>query len=170
MRSVRYLFAAAFLFVSAAQPVAIAKSRDDKPGAKCEPKKKKHSMFGAIAGTIAGNAMGRMGVPTGVVGISVPVGSLIGEGISRLLNCKEQVQAATATQEAVRGGVGTTSSWNSESRPGVKGASSVKSQTARADGSSCMNVSDVVIVDGEETMVNKTMCRAPGAANYTLMA
>jgi hypothetical protein len=33
-----------------------------------------------------------------------------------------------------------------------------------------MLITDVVIVDGEETTVTKTMCRAPGASGYTLAA
>jgi hypothetical protein len=35
-----------------------------------------------------------------------------------------------------------------------------------ADGSNCMTVTDVVIVDGEETVVPKKMCRARGATGY----
>ena len=37
-------------------------------------------------------------------------------------------------------------------------------------GSKCVTVSDVIIVNGEETTANKRMCRAPGAARYSLMA
>ena len=136
---------------------------------KCQQqKKKKKSMFGAIAGGIAGSALGHAGVP--MWGLSAPIGQLIGEGIAALLDCKEQVQAAKATEEAVRGGVGTTSTWESESRPGVKGSSTVTGQTARADGGSCLTVNDVVIVNGEETTVAKTMCRSPGGSGYVLQA
>ena len=39
-----------------------------------------------------------------------------------------------------------------------------------ASAAQCITVSDVVIVNGEETTANKHMCRAPGAARYTLMA
>jgi hypothetical protein len=35
-----------------------------------------------------------------------------------------------------------------------------------ADGSQCLTVSDVVIVDGEETNVPKKMCKAKGASGY----
>ena len=88
----------------------------------------------------------------------------------RKLNCKEQVQAATATNEATRGGVGTSSSWTSDTRQDVSGRSTVMAQNNRSDGASCMTVNDVVIVEGEETTVAKTMCRAPGASGYTLAA
>jgi hypothetical protein len=165
----RLLLACAPLLLVTAQPPAFAQDGSDST-AKCEKKKKKRSMFGSIAGSIAGEAFGRTGVPGSLGGLGFPVSSLISEGIAKLLDCKEQVQAATATQEAVRGGVGTTSTWESESREGVSGSSTVTGQTARADGTSCMTVNDVVIVSGEETTVAKTMCRSPGSSGYVLQA
>ncbi|HEX8578944.1 MAG TPA: hypothetical protein VF655_05040, partial [Allosphingosinicella sp.] len=83
-----------------------------------------------------------------------------------LLDCKEQKQAAAATDEAVRGGVGSTSTWESESRPGVKGSSTVSGEEKLAGGGHCLTVTDVVIVDGEETTVPKRMCREPGKSGY----
>jgi hypothetical protein len=170
----RVLLVCAPLLIVAAQPPALAAdgSGEQSATAKCEKKKKKRGggLFGAVAGNIAGSALGAAGIPTGVAGLAFPVGSLISEGIARLLDCKEQVQAAKATEEATRGGVGTTASWESQSRPGVSGSSTVTGQTASADGGSCMTVSDVVIVNGEETTVPKRMCRAPGASGYTLAA
>ena len=141
----------------------------ERPGESCDAKPK-HSMFGSIAGQLAGTALGRSGIPSSVGGVYIPVQSLVSQGITRLLTCKEQKQAATATQTAVRGGVGTSSSWTSESRATVTGSSTVNSQSRRADGSSCLAVTDVVIVNGEETRETKTMCRAPGASGYTLQA
>ena len=168
----RYLFACLPLLLLSAQPAVYAKERGtDSAGQKCQPKKKRGGgMFGAIAGGIANTALGRAGVPTGVVGVSIPVGSLLTDAIIRKLNCKEQVQAATATDNAVRGGVGTTSTWESETRPGVSGSSTVVAQSSAAGGGACMDVNDVVIVNGEETTVSKRMCRAPGASGYTLAA
>jgi hypothetical protein len=163
--------AALFLLLVATQPAheAHAAGGKDKVGGKCEQKQKR-SLFGSIAGEIASSALGRAGVGNSVGGVYLPVNSLLSEGLTRLLNCKEQQQAAQATQEAVRGGVGSSASWQSESRPNVSGSSTVTGQTARADGASCLTVSDVVIVNGEETTVPKTMCRAPGASGYTLAA
>ena len=43
----------------------------------------------------------------------------------KMLDCKEQQQAATATDKAIRGGVGTEVSWKSEDRPNVSGTSKV---------------------------------------------
>lgn len=166
------LAAAPLLLLSVQIPTqASASPNDNQVGRKCEPKKKKSGgMFGSIAGSIAGQALGRAGVPSGVAGVYIPVGSLLSDAIISKLNCKEQVQAATATTEATRGGVGTTSTWTSESRANVQGSSTVVAQNNRSDGGSCMQVNDVVIVDGEETTVSKTMCRAPGASGYTLAA
>ena len=166
MASVRNLIVASFLLLLAWHVPAAAK---EQPGERCDAKPK-HSMFGSIAGQIASTALGRSGIPSSVAGVYIPVQSLVSEGITRILTCKEQKQAATATQNAVRGGVGTTETWNSESRPGVTGSSTVDSRSARADGSTCLAVTDVVIVNGEETRVTKNMCRAPGASGYTLAA
>ena len=167
----RYLFACVPLLLLSAQPAAFAKNRDGAAqGAQCQPKKKKSGMFGAIAGGIAGAALGGWGGPVGIGMLSLPVASLLTDAILKQLDCKEQVQAATATDTAVRGGVGTTSTWESETRPGVKGSSTVVAQNSQSGGGSCMLVNDVVIVNGEETTVSKRMCRAPGASGYTLAA
>jgi hypothetical protein len=170
MKMYRFLFACVPLLLLSAQSPAFAKKRDQDAGShKCEPKKKKGGgMFGAIAGGIAGAALGRTGLPTGVIGVSIPVGSLLTDAIIRKLDCKEQVQAATATDTAVRGGVGTSSTWQSETRPGVSGSSTARAQNTAADGTSCMMITDVVIVEGEETTVDKRMCRKPGGGNYVV--
>jgi len=169
----RYLIACVPLILISVQPQVYAKERSgDSTSQKCTPKKKKSGgMFGAIAGGIAGTALGGWGgAPGALIAAGLPVASLLTDAIIRKLDCKEQVQAATATDKAVRGGVGTTSTWESESRPGVKGSSTVRDQRASADGGSCMLISDVVIVDGEETTVDKKMCRKPGGGNYVLAA
>ena len=172
---VRLLLACAPLLLVAAQPPAFAKEPSGSgQSGKCEPKKKKKSMFGglagSVAGSIAGSALGRTGVPGSLIGVSIPVSSLLTDAIMKKLDCKEQVQAATATDNAVRGGVGTSSTWTSETRPGVSGSSTARAQRAEADGSSCMLITDVVIVDGEETTVDKKMCRKPGGGNYVVAA
>ena len=167
----RLLLALVPFFFVAAQP-AEARERDpNQPGQKCEKTKSGGGGFmRSVAGNLAGRGLGALGVPSGIGGISLPVSSLITDAIVRKLNCKEQVQAATATNEATRGGVGASSAWTSETRQGVSGTSTVVAQNNRSDGASCMTVNDVVIVSGEETTVSKTMCRAPGASGYTLAA
>ena len=166
----RYLFACVPLLLLSVQPVAYAKERGgDSSSPGCQAKKKKSGMFGAIAGGIAGTALGGWGGTTGaLIAAGLPVASLLTDAIIRQLDCKEQVQAATATDTAVRGGVGTTSTWESETRPGVKGSSTARAQRVEADGGSCMLITDVVIVDGEETTVDKKMCRKPGGGNYVV--
>ena len=141
------------------------------PGQPCKPseaKKRRNSLFGAIAGSIAGSALGSAGAGGAVVGLAVPVGSLLSTAIIEKLDCKEQVQAAEATNNAVRGGVGSSSNWTSETRANVSGTSTVTGEDKLADGSSCVTVTDVVIVDGEETTALKRMCRKPGESGYAL--
>lgn len=133
-----------------------------------QAKKKRNSLFGAIAGSIAGSALGAAGAGGAVVGLAMPVGSLLSTAIIEKLDCKEQVQAAKATDTAVRGGVGTSSTWTSETRSNVSGTSTVTGEDKLADGSSCVTVTDVVIVDGEETTALKKMCRKPGESGYAL--
>ncbi len=128
--------------------------------------KARRSMFGSVLGNIANGVLGRAGVPSSVAGVSLPVGTLLSDAIVNLLDCKEQQQAAKATDQAVRGGVGTEVAWTSESRPNVSGKSTVLGEEKLANGGNCLTVNDVVIVDGEETTVPKRMCRAAGASGY----
>jgi predicted lipid-binding transport protein (Tim44 family) len=152
--------------ISMSAPAAAA----EKSSGKCDSaaKKKKKSMFGSMLG---GVAAGMVGGGLGGVGsvIAFPATELLSAAIIEMLDCKEQQQAAKATDDAVRGGVGTTSTWESETRPGVRGSSTVTASNAAADGSQCMTVTDVVIVDGEETTVPKRMCRKPGESRYAVV-
>jgi len=83
-----------------------------------------------------------------------------------MLDCQEQQKAANATEEAVRGGVGTTSTWRSDTRPGVTGSSTVTAVDAHSADGDCVTVTDVVIVDGQETRAPKHMCRRPPTNRY----
>jgi hypothetical protein len=83
-----------------------------------------------------------------------------------LLDGQEQQTAAAATEEAVQGGVGTTSRWESETRPGVTGSSTVTAVQQNTAEGDCMTVTDIVIVDGEETRAPKRMCRRPPSTRY----
>ena len=129
-------------------------------------KKAKRSMFGGLASALGGSLLGRAGVAGSVVSAAMPVGSYLTDELLKLLDCKEQQQAAKATDDAIRGGVGTEVSWKSESRPNVSGKSKVTGSEQMADGGQCVTVTDVVIVDGEETTVPKKMCRGRGASGY----
>jgi surface antigen len=93
-------------------------------------------------------------------------GTSISGAIANRLNCREQEQAEQATDRAISGGVGTTSRWTSDTRRGVRGSSSVTNQRSEAGGRICLTVTDIVIVDGEETRAPKTMCRTPPSNAY----
>jgi hypothetical protein len=151
----------------AAQPTAAAPGNAKQCAADTPQKKAKRGMFGAVMGSMAGAFLGSAGGVAGtVVSAALPAASMLGEELLRMLDCKEQQQAAKATDDAIRGGVGTEVKWTSESRANVTGRSKVTSQQQLADGGTCMTVTDVVIVDGQETTVPKKMCRARGASGY----
>ena len=96
----------------------------------------------------------------------MPMSSMLGDAIMNMLDCHEQEQAATATETAVRGGnVGDSATWQSDSRPGVTGTSTVTAVNT-TPGDDCMTVTDVVIVDGQETSAPKRMCRRPPNNRY----
>ena len=68
----------------------------------CQPseaRKRRNSIFGAIASSIAGSALGSAGAGGTVAGLALPIGSLLSSAIMAKLDCKEQVQAAEATNE-----------------------------------------------------------------------
>jgi hypothetical protein len=129
-------------------------------------KQQRRSIFGGIASSLGSSILGRSGVAGDVVAAALPATSYLTDELLKMLDCKEQQQAAKATDQAIRGGVGTEVSWKSESRSNVTGSSKVTAQEQLADGSQCVTVTDVVIVDGEETTVPKKMCRAKGASGY----
>jgi predicted lipid-binding transport protein (Tim44 family) len=129
-------------------------------------KKAKRSMFGGMLNSLGGGLLGRAGVAGSVISLALPVGSYLTDELLRKLDCKEQVQAAKATDQAVRGGVGTEVAWKSDTRANVTGKSTVTGEQKLADGGQCLTVTDVVIVDGEETTVPKRMCKARGASAY----
>lgn len=133
------------------------------------PKKRGSAMLGSMLGGLASRTLGRVGGVTSYVPLS-QFSSTLTEAIACRLDAREQEKAATATNEAVRGGVGTSSSWASDTRPGVTGSSTVTAATQTAGGGSCVSVNDVIIVNGEETKVSKRMCRQPGASGYVLAA
>ncbi|HEY8592720.1 MAG TPA: hypothetical protein VIL42_07630 [Sphingomicrobium sp.] len=148
-------------FLSAAPAAAQSTGKCDNP-----VQKAKRSMFGSLLGNIGNSVLGRVGAPSQVISLAAPVTSYLGDELLKMLDCKEQQQAAKATEDAVRGGVGTEVSWTSESRANVSGVSRVTGQEQLADGGTCLTVTDVVIVDGEETTVPKKMCRAKGASAF----
>lgn len=154
----------ALLAVAASAPAQTT----SRTGERCEQPQQESTgrrLRRGVLGGLGRSVLGRVGVPTSIAGAYLPVGELLDEAISSMLDCQEQQKAATATNEAVRGGVGTTSTWESETRPGVRGSSTVTAQEQSGDGQ-CMTVTDIVIVDGEETRAPKRMCRRPPSTRY----
>jgi surface antigen len=120
--------------------------------------------IGGVLGGVAGATLGRGSTlqRLATVALAAPVGALIGDAIASHLDCHEQRQAAAATEQVVERGVGATQTWTSETRPGVTGSSTVTAAAAPADdGNPCVTVTDVIIVDGQETRAPKRMCRRP---------
>lgn len=123
-------------------------------------------VLGGVAGVLGGRNLGNV-ARVGLAVASVPVGALIGEAIASRLDCREQQQAAVATEQvteqAVQRGVGTTVAWQSETRENVSGTTTVTalSTPVVSDANACMTVTDVIIVDGEETRAEKRLCRRP---------
>ena len=135
---------------------------------------------GALGGLLGG--IGRRTAQRSGVTQFVPA-SEFSDTISTEIACKldpeEQKQAAEATLEATRGGgedgtegppVGQSSSWESGTRDDVKGTSTVTGREQTDDYADCITVTDVIIVEGEETRAEKRMCRPPGKARYSIVA
>ena len=117
----------------AAQPAAASASPgNSKQCAADTPQKKaKRGMFGAMMGSVAGAFLGSAGGIAGTVAsAALPAASMLGEELLRMLDCKEQQQAAKATDDAIRGGVGTEVKWTSESRANVTGTSKVTASSS----------------------------------------
>lgn len=161
LRALLFLAAPVPLFLAAATP---AQAQENTTGSRtCNQSSPGRSVARGILGGIARRGLGRIGGPAI---LAFPATDVLSDAIISSLDCREQAKAIEATNEAVRGGVGTTSTWTSDTRPGVSGRSVATGEERLADGTHCMTVTDIVIVDGEETRAPKRMCRAPGSARY----
>ncbi len=186
LRTTSLCLAAAAMALSAipAQAQFRGLFRDAQRGAQaaegCEKGSTGDTARGVIGGLLGG-AAGRTARSVGL-GQFVPVSEFTDQ-LSAEIACKldeqEQKQAADATLEATRSGdedgtvgppVGQTSSWTSETRDDVSGTSTVTAREASASSGDCIMVTDVIIVEGEETRAEKRMCRPPGSARYSIVA
>ena len=94
----------------------------------------------------------------------------LSQAIACRLYPEEQKQAAEATDEAIRDAeVGKTVEWKSTVRDNVSGSSTIAAKTELPNGTPCLTVADIIIVDGEELKISKKMCRLPGSARYTIV-
>lgn len=142
---------------------------DDKGGC---PKGKKGSRAGRnIVGGVIRDTIGDAASRAGVYSYT-PIAE-VSDALTNAIACKldpaEQVQAAAATEAATRSEeVGSTAAWTSETRANVSGSSTVVARSDESGGRRCMNVTDFIIVEGEETRVTKRMCKEPGQPRYVL--
>lgn len=126
----------------------------------------------SILGNVIGDFTRRATRGMGIVGSYIPraeVADTLTNSIACRLDPDEQLQAAEATRDVTRSAeVGSSAQWKSETRADVSGSSTATSKTQTADGTSCMTITDVIIVDGEETRASKRMCKAPGQTRYVV--
>ncbi len=144
----------------------------------CGKGKKGDRGRGALGGLLGG-AVDELARSAGLPSF-VPVPEFsdqLSESIACRLDPEEQKQAAEATLSVTRtddGGavpqVGASASWTSATRENVSGTSTVTSREGSRGDLDCITVTDVVIIEGEETRADKRMCRAPGSARYSIIA
>jgi hypothetical protein len=155
---------------------AAAVAEQSVDGKKCEEtpaRATRRGILGGIGGAALGGLLGSNRV-TSTISSFLPVNSMLTEALLNLLDCDEQKKAAKATEDvtvqAEQRGAGTTVAWRSASRPGVSGKSTVKAVDGDGGGRRCMTVEDVVIIDGEETVLPKRMCKQPPSTRYAKVA
>src|SRR4051812_21003922 len=93
------LFAPAALPAPAAAASAI--ETQSRTGENCEQQNQRNRRRGRGIGGLLGGFVPQLGGAAGVVTSILPVGSLLGEAIAGMLDCREQQQAANATEQAV---------------------------------------------------------------------
>lgn len=142
-------------------------------------KGKKGDKGRGIMGGLLGGAVDELARGAGLPSF-VPVPDFsdqLTESIACRLDPEEQKQAAEATlaitrtdEEGAQPEVGASAAWTSNTRDDVRGTSTVTSRQASSGDADCITVTDVVIIEGEEARAEKRMCRAPGAARYSIVA
>ena len=148
--------------------VQATRRRQSGGGNSCDTERAGGGILGGLLGGIVGEAAG-VGALGGFIAGQF-AGVLVAE-IACQLEPEEQEQMAAATETVTeQEEVGATAEWVSATRADVSGSSTVTALNSQPNGASCMDVTDVVIISGEETRVSKRMCRGPGEARYTLAA
>ncbi|SEH19709.1 hypothetical protein SAMN05428974_3602 [Sphingopyxis sp. YR583] len=144
------------------------RASNDNPDPKCKRARKRGGALGGLIGGVAGSAVGLKGVGTLVSGL---VGAVLVAEIACQLDEKEQKAAAEATVAVTKKEeVGATAKWTSPTREGVAGSSTITALNTEPNGSKCLAITDIAIVEGEETRVSKRMCRAKPGEPYSIMA
>lgn len=140
------------------------------PPAGCKPVTKKNrwaNVLGGVGESLLSTGIGKLGL-TSDAGMRRDIRAALTDSFACALDAAEQTRAANATNKAVSGQLGKPVTWVSDTRPGVTGSSTATGETRLADGTTCRSITDIVIVNGEETRVQKQLCRPPGASGYSL--
>jgi hypothetical protein len=172
--SASLIVASAVPVLPVAQAAAAQSTVGSRQCAQTPARNTRRGILGAVGGAALGGLIGSNRV-TSTISSFLPVQSILTDALMNLLDCDEQQKAAKATEDvtarAETGGAGASVAWRSESRPGVSGRSTVKAvDTTGQGGRRCMTVEDVVIVDGEETVLPKRMCKQPPSTRYAKVA
>jgi len=144
---------------------AVQRARADSCEAQVAVHRERSGRIGRFLGRVVGGVAGQ-GAGTDFENWVIRTGTMVGTRIANLLDCGEQVQVAAATEEALEGGVGTTVTWTSETRENVSGSSTVIAAEEQEGGGQCLTVTDIVIIEGEETRAPKRMCRIPPSTRF----
>lgn len=174
--STALIVATAAPVLPAAQQAAAAQPSAD--ASKCSPARRRGGgllgALGRVAASSAVNSVLGSNPVTSTISSFLPVEDLLDETLLKLLCKDEQKKAAKATEDvtiqAERTGGNAKVEWQSESRKNVKGRSEVTGfESAGTGGGRCMKVRDVVIIDGEETKMEKRMCKQPPKPGYAMV-
>ncbi|WP_298023295.1 hypothetical protein [uncultured Parasphingopyxis sp.] len=145
-----------------------ARRRDGGDGDQCGTERAGGGLLGGILGGVIGSRTGLGSVAGSLIGAAS--GTLLAQ-IACNLTEEEQELAAEATVEVTeQEEVGARSEWTSPTREGVSGSSEVTAMNSQPNGTRCLTITDIAIIDGEEISLEKEMCRAPGESRYTLNA
>jgi surface antigen len=155
-------------------------SKPDKPGKlkksagkaggdkSCKKSRGRGQLLGGIFGSVIGSVAGLDDVGVLLAGA---VGAVLVGEIACKLSQDEQEKAAEATLAVVeKEEVGAVANWQSPTRGGVSGSSTVTALNTEPNGRKCLTITDVAIIDGEETRVSKQMCRGSGDSKYAIKA
>lgn len=119
-------------------------------------------LFGTLIGAAVGGLVGsQIGGGTGnkvAIGAGVLAGGFLGNQVGKSLDCQDQQYHYDTTQNALETQkVGQTSTWTNPDS-GHSGEIT-PTRTYTSDGQPCRDFKQVILVDGEEEVINGTACR-----------
>lgn len=137
-----------------------------KSGATCS-KRSTGNVIGGVIGGLAGGAIGLDGLGTAMSGL---IGAtLAGEIACQLDEQEKGIAADAAIAVTKKEKVGATAAWVSPTREGVSGSSTITDLNTQPNGTRCLSIADIAIIDGEETRIIKRMCRSKAGEPYRIV-